>query len=227
MARLSYVLIGRPCKSQKLVELQGQQPHASGPGGNRTRKFQSKSLVLYLRALFVGSCRWARSPERPAGVEPALPPWQGGRLPLHHGRAERGAGLSKIKSTGRDSNPRRRITGAASSPLDDQCLSCQWDQRDLNHHRSGLRVRCAAASTLVPCRCPPQSARKESNLRPDPHKRPALTVELRAALSGAGGTRTHMSRSKSPVPFQFSHNPVGGSDLSVSTCPASVHPPQW
>ena len=25
-------------------------------------------------------------PERPTGVEPALPPWQGGRLPLHHGR---------------------------------------------------------------------------------------------------------------------------------------------
>ena len=24
--------------------------------------------------------------ERPAGIEPALPPWQGGRLPLHHGR---------------------------------------------------------------------------------------------------------------------------------------------
>ena len=24
--------------------------------------------------------------ERPAGVEPARPPWQGDRLPLHHGR---------------------------------------------------------------------------------------------------------------------------------------------
>src|SRR5438128_11044266 len=24
--------------------------------------------------------------ERPAGIEPALPPWQGSRLPLHHGR---------------------------------------------------------------------------------------------------------------------------------------------
>lgn len=24
--------------------------------------------------------------ERPAGVEPAHPPWQGSRLPLHHGR---------------------------------------------------------------------------------------------------------------------------------------------
>ena len=60
--------------------------------------------------------------ERPAGVEPALPPWQGSRLPLHHGRLL-AAGLSKIESTGRDSNPRRRITGAESWPLDDQCLS--------------------------------------------------------------------------------------------------------
>ena len=30
--------------------------------------------------------------------------------------------LSKNESTGRESNPRRRITGAESSPLDDQCL---------------------------------------------------------------------------------------------------------
>ena len=42
------------------------------------------------------------------------------------------AELSMIKSTGRDSNPRRRITGAVSLPLDDQ--SNQWDQRDLNPH---------------------------------------------------------------------------------------------
>jgi hypothetical protein len=31
-------------------------------------------------------------------------------------------GLSKIESTGWDSNPRRRLTSARSSPLDDQCL---------------------------------------------------------------------------------------------------------
>ena len=45
--------------------------------------------------------------------------------------------LSKIRSTGRDSNPRRRITSAESSPLDDQCIIRQWDQRDSNPHRSG------------------------------------------------------------------------------------------
>ena len=31
---------------------------------------------------------WATpdSAKRPVGVEPTLPPWQGSRLPLHHGR---------------------------------------------------------------------------------------------------------------------------------------------
>ena len=46
------------------------------------------------------------------------------------------AELSKTKSTGPDSNRRRRITGAESSPLDDQCLF-QWDQRGSNPHPSG------------------------------------------------------------------------------------------
>ena len=44
--------------------------------------------------------------------------------------------MIKTQSTGWDSNPRDRITGAVSSPLDHQCI-CQWDQRDLNPHRPG------------------------------------------------------------------------------------------
>ncbi|SRR6266542_4815655 len=35
--------------------------------------------------VFVRSCRRARLPEHPAGVEPAHPAWRAGRLPLHHG----------------------------------------------------------------------------------------------------------------------------------------------
>ena len=35
--------------------------------------------------------------KRPAGVEPALPPWQGSRLPLHHGRV---CGYSIVKELG-------------------------------------------------------------------------------------------------------------------------------
>ena len=76
-----------------------------------------------------------RTQKHPAGVEPALPPWQGGRLPLHHGRVVV-CRIVKEQSTGRESNPRFRITSAESSPLNDQCLT-QWDQMDLNHHLLG------------------------------------------------------------------------------------------
>ena len=67
--------------------------------------------------------------EHPAGVEPALPPWQGSRLPLHHGckRTCRIVKDQTRQSTGPrlrcpDSNPRCRITGAESWPLDHQCI---------------------------------------------------------------------------------------------------------
>ena len=63
-----------------------------------------------------------KSKERPAGIEPALPPWQDSTLPLHHGRYSVTTRLSEIESTGPDSNRRPRITGAESWPLDDQCL---------------------------------------------------------------------------------------------------------
>jgi hypothetical protein len=98
--------------------------------------------------------------EHPAGIEPALPPWQGSTLPLHHGCVSILVELSKSQtrsrgvptnrgcravpknrtaaavepcqrtqsrakhanqSTGWDSNPRFRITGAESSPLNDPC----------------------------------------------------------------------------------------------------------
>ena len=65
-----------------------------------------------------------RVQERPAGVEPALPPWQGSRLPLHHGRFCWFRVVKDRKSTGWDSNPRCRCTRAVSSPLDDQCFCC-------------------------------------------------------------------------------------------------------
>lgn len=71
----------------------------------------------------------------------------------------------------------------------------------------GLRVRCAAASTLVPS----ESARRESNPRPGPYKGPALTAELRATrVNRAGGTRTPTCRIKSPVCCQLHHDPVLG-----------------
>jgi hypothetical protein len=54
-----------------------------------------------------------------------------------------------LRSTGRDSNPRRRITGAVSLPLDDQCLLSVGSE-GLEPSPGGLRIRCAAANTLIP-----------------------------------------------------------------------------
>ena len=91
--------------------------------------------------------------------------------------AQKCAELSNNKSTGRDSNPRRRITGAVSSPLDDQCLSV--GPEGLEPSPGGLRVRCAAANTLIPCSpflTRREWARRESNPQSDPYKRPALTA---------------------------------------------------
>ena len=62
--------------------------------------------------------------KHPAGVEPALPPWQGSRLPLHHGRFESLVELSKNRAPGgtrthvaalRVRNPRRWTTSAFPS----------------------------------------------------------------------------------------------------------------
>ena len=41
----------------------------------------------YITGAYIGSqIRNPHSEERPVGVEPTRPPWQGDRLPLHHGR---------------------------------------------------------------------------------------------------------------------------------------------
>ena len=85
-----------------------------------------------------------RSRERPAGVEPALPPWQGDRLPLHHGRRGWKPNCQRTQSTGRDSNPRHRSTGAASSPLDHQCVSFSGT--------SGARTRTRLVKSQGCCR---------------------------------------------------------------------------
>ena len=80
----------------------------------------------------------------------------------------------------------------------------------------GLRVRYAAANTLIPCFVSsPQLARRESNPRPGPYKRPALTTELRA-VSGAEGTRTLTCRIKSPVCCRYTTTPECWSGVCVS-----------
>ena len=90
-----------------------------------------------------------------------------------------------------------------TSPLDEQCPHSVGSE-GLEPSTTWLRARHAAASTLIPCSCfafavcmRAQWARRESNPRPGPYKRPALTTELRAVAiagrsqrSGAEGSRT-------------------------------------
>ena len=84
------------------------------------------------------------------------------------------------------------MTGAESCRWTTSAIRFQWDRTDLNRHQVRLRVRYAAANTSIPLSSQfslllaDQSARRESNPRSGPYKRPAITVELRAA-SGAGG----------------------------------------
>ena len=157
-----------------------------------------------------------RNGQRPAGVEPALPPWQGSRLPLHHGRIESLAELSKIRAPGgtrthvaalRVRNPGRWTTSAFHSV----------ESEGLEPSPTWLRARHAATSTLIPLVLllpRSESARKESNPRRGPYKRPALTTELRAAAiagqsqsSGAEGSRTLIIPLKRRKRYRYATTP--------------------
>ena len=78
--------------------------------------------------------------------------------------------LSKIESTGWESNPRPRVTRAGSLPLDDQCLSV--GPVGIEPTSSGLRDRCITLSATVPN----QSARWELNPRLASYKDAALSA---------------------------------------------------
>ncbi len=84
-ARLSHVLISKPCKSQKQLSIEAMdslEAASTGIEPANTRSIIWRSPIEQYAGFYHG----ARLPERPAGVEPAHPPWQGDRLPLHHGR---------------------------------------------------------------------------------------------------------------------------------------------
>ncbi len=67
--------------------------------------------------LFVCFCRRVRSPEHPAGVEPAHPPWQGSRQPLHHGCLKASPSCQRAERVRRRSNPRLQLFRLALSRL--------------------------------------------------------------------------------------------------------------
>jgi hypothetical protein len=64
-------------RSGRLDLNHGHRPAWMRVGRSCTRSTRITRLSHVLRL---------QTKKRPAGVEPALPPWQDGRLPLHHGR---------------------------------------------------------------------------------------------------------------------------------------------
>ena len=92
----------------------------------------------------LADCRLSNVLEHPAGVEPARPTWQAGRLPLHHGCV---AGLPfRARSRARNGKP---VTSVGPEGLEP---SRRW-----------LRARNAAANTLVPSVGP-------EGVGPSPHR---------------------------------------------------------
>ena len=102
------------------------------PPGSSSRNQGSRGGRIRTGGLLVpnqADCQAFPRPESskcPAGVEPALPPWQGGRLPLHHGhtspspncqRIERAPGGTRTHAAAlRVRCPRRWTTSAANHP---------------------------------------------------------------------------------------------------------------
>jgi hypothetical protein len=118
------------------------------PPQNQSARLESNQHLRAPEARGLSISPTRRINERPAGIEPALPPWQGSRLPLHHGRLSITTKLSNSESTGPDSNRRHRITGAESWPLDDQCLLSVGPE-GLEPSPTRLRAGNAAANTLI------------------------------------------------------------------------------
>ena len=139
--------------------------------------------------------------ERPAGIEPALPPWQGSRLPLHHGRSVGSrivkdpttCSATRLGTAGKSATCLQRFrvqrapggTRTLVAALRVRC-PCRWTTsawfsvgpEGLEPSPARLRAGDAAANTLVPSI---ESARRESNPRLGAYKAPALTAELRAS----------------------------------------------
>ena len=118
--RLMRKFEGRSVKRSELFHTSRFTLQTSRSSGGRTRTF---TRLLNREPPY----HWATpdSAKRPVGVEPTLPPWQGSRLPLHHGRIECiTTKLSKIKNQEHRAGiePASPRYDGGILPLEDQCL---------------------------------------------------------------------------------------------------------
>src|SRR5229473_1842792 len=105
------------------------------------------------------------------GIEPALAPWHGAVLPLHHIHTE----------------PSARFELAAF-PVPGDALPLELRRREICW---GTRTRTwtprAKTSVAANYPIPHQSPRQESNLRPSPYKGTALPAELQGHVVCSAG----------------------------------------
>src|SRR3954454_3209853 len=98
--------------------------------------------------------RLSHAPSRPSAQRESNPHFRHGKAAGYRyimGTLHRHRIVKESESTGWDSNPRRRITGAVSSPLDDRCTrTIRVGPEGLEPSPARLRAGCAAANTWVP-----------------------------------------------------------------------------
>ena len=138
--------------------------------------FEPVTFPLW-RGMFVCFRYRARIAERPAGVEPALPPWQGDRLPLHHGRL---IGCRVVKD--------RRAPGGNRTLV------------------TALRVRCLAAGPPVLIRCGQPIASLSLNGCPKPKIDVDKSAEVgpEGLEPSPAWVRTRDAAANTSIPFFFS-----------------------
>lgn len=107
--------------------------------------------------------------KRPAGVEPALPPWQGSRLPLHH-RRKIASQPNCQRSTKFEEGSEKCETSDASPDFKLQPSSFKLSKVGpvgIEPTSAGVRDRCIALSATIP----------RPGYQPDMGNQPSTTVK--------------------------------------------------
>lgn len=101
-----------------------------------------------------------------------------------------------------------------------------WDRTHISRFKRPVHCLVCHNSVRFQLTSLADSAWWEWNPRPAPYKDAALTTELHAVASRAGGNRTHTERIKSPSCCQLHHNPICwlGVCVSIVTLAACRHP---